>query len=233
MPHLPEDRLALVRKLYETSELTIAEIAILAEVSESAIYQRARREQWATTRRPGVNPRRVKRRPPLPPTPALAALAGQPEAGPPEVESSQTAPSLMAPEVPQAPGQDSASQDSARQDSGGRDSGGQDIDRAATARRLWRAIDRHLEGLEADEAPETEIRAAQNLSTLARTLETLVGLERGLVEEQQAARPGGPYPDEGPEDIDEFRYEIARRLENLVAEERAKENTVLSDGGFI
>ena len=198
MPHLPQDRLALVRKLYESSELTIAEIAILAEVSESAIYQRARREQWATTRRPGVTPRKVKLRPPLPPTPALAALSGTApaddgEASPPEAgQADSGATGLATP-------------------------GFADIDRAATAGRLWRAIDRHLAGLHEEGAPSGTIHAAQDLSALARTLQTLVDLERGLASEKGGqARPGRDVPDEGPKDIDEFRSEIVRRLEGLL-----------------
>jgi len=196
MPHLPEDRLALVRKLYESSELTIAEIAILAEVSESAIYQRARREQWATTRRPGVTPRKVKLRPPLPPTPALAALSGAAladdgEASPPEAgQADSGATGLATP-------------------------GFADIDRAATAGRLWRAIDRHLAGLHEAGAPSGTIRAAQDLSALARTLQTLVDLERGLAPES-GEKQQAPANDKGPEDIDEFRDEIARRLEGLL-----------------
>jgi hypothetical protein len=204
MPHLPEDRLALVRKLYESSELTIAEIAILAEVSESAIYQRARREQWATTRRPGVTPRRHKLRPPLPPTPALLALEGDGEPAktqgePPQAEPPRADPLQAEPAQPVAPAP----------------SGVEDIDRAATAGRLWRAIDRHLEGLHEDGAPSGTIRAAQDLSALARTLQTLVGLEQGLGNQGHGARQA-PADDEGPEDIDEFRNEIARRLECLL-----------------
>ena len=189
MPHLPEDRLALVRKLYEASELTIAEIAILADVSESAIYQRARREQWATARRPGVSPRRQKRRPPLAPTPALQALAGEAETGLPEGDPREAG-------APSPAGDD-------------------DIDRAATAGRLWRAIDRHLRDLHAQDAAADTIRAAQNLAALARTLQTLVDVERGL---QRDRGPLAPPLDEGPVDIDEFRNEIARRIENLCRE---------------
>ncbi len=206
MPHLPEDRLALVRKLYEASELTIAEIAILAEVSESAIYQRARREQWATTRRPGVTPRKVKLRPPLPPTPALLALEGNGEPAETQGEPRQADP----PEAGQA---DSGA-------TGLATPGFADIDRAATAGRLWRAIDRHLAGLHEAGAPSGTIRAAQDLSALARTLQTLVDLERGLTPERGGARQARDVslPD-GFDDIDAFRAAVTRRLESLIAED--------------
>ncbi len=203
MPHLPEDRLALVRRLYEASELTIAEIAVLAEVSESAIYQRARRETWATTRRPGVTPRRQKLRPPVPPTPALRALAG---------DQGTAASRTLTPSLSRSREREEPAAGAAPAALPGV-AGFQDVDRAETARRLWLAVNRHLAMLEAEDAPDGAIRAAQNLSTLARTLETLIDVERGLARDASARTQ--PL-DEGPEDIDEFRNEIARRLESLL-----------------
>lgn len=203
MSRLPEDRHTLVRKLYEESELTVAEIAILADVSESAIYQRARREQWQSARGPGVTPRRHKLRPPPPATPALQALAG-PQGG--AVEGPGSAACGMAGETARP--------------------GLPDVDRAETARRLWLAVDRHLDDLYRRGAPDSEIRAAQNFAALARTLETLVDVERGLrqdPEDHTGGRAGRKAPPvhEGPADIDEFRNEIAHRLEGLLAAHRA------------
>ena len=164
MPHLPDDRLTLVRRLYETSEMTIAEIAVLADVSESAIYQRARRERWTNWRRPGVTPRRAKPRPPLAPTPALLALGHGRDADcrdPGRIEDAETGEAGATPH-------DRAPLDR------------NPLDRAATARRLWLAVDRHLADLETYGGPEGMIRAAQNLATLARTLETGAYEMRGV-----------------------------------------------------
>lgn len=194
MPHLAPDKITLIRKLYEDSELTVAEIAILGEVSESAIYQRARRERWTSARQPGITPRKEKLRQPPPPTPALLALAG--ETGDGEILVPSGTPSG-------APGGVPASEDGAFAD----------VDRAETARRLWLAVNRHLADLHENGAPESMVRAAQNFAALARTLETLVDVERSLDAGRQAANR---YPDEGPEDIDEFRNEIARRLEAML-----------------
>lgn len=172
MPHLPDDRLTLVRRLYETSEMTIAEIAVLADVSESAIYQRARRERWTNWRRPGVTPRRAKPRPPLAPTPALLALGHGRDADcrdPGRIEDAETGEAGATPH-------DRAPLDR------------NPLDRAATARRLWLAVDRHLADLETYGGPEGMIRAAQNLATLARTLETLVDVERELAPEAAPRR---------------------------------------------
>lgn len=206
MPHLDNDRLALVRRLYETSELTIAEIAVLADVSESAIYQRARREEWANWRRPGVTPRRIKPRPPLAPTPALLALGHGRDADSRrhgrdaiEADGAETGEAGVAPPE-RAP-----------------------LDRAATARRLWLAVDRHLADLETYGGPEGMIRAAQNLATLARTLETLVDVERELAPQPRPhGRPaGGPYgePDLAHGgDMEEHRRRLAEKLEGLLKE---------------
>lgn len=214
MPHLAEDRLALVRRLYENSELTIGEIAVLADVSESAIYQRARREEWANWRRPGVTPRRIKTRPPLAPTPALLALChgrsrdddfrdpgriGDWETGAGEAASLDRPPL-------DRPALDGAS-----------------LDRAGTARRLWLAVDRHLADLETYGGPEGMIRAAQNLATLARTLETLVDVERELAP-APASSTAGRVPGIGSDiSYEEFRLEIARRLEAYVEEDELRE----------
>lgn len=229
MPHLGDDRLALVRRLYETSELTIAEIAVLADVSESAIYQRARREEWANWRRPGVTPRRAKPRPPLAPTPALLALG----------HGRDTDGRHHANAHGRGHGRDDDFRDPGR--IGDRETGageaasldrppldrpaldGASPDRAATARRLWLAVDRHLADLETYGGPEGMIRAAQNLATLARTLETLVDVERELAPQPRPhGRPaGGPYgePDLAHGgDMEEHRRRLAEKLEGLLKE---------------
>lgn len=160
-----QDRWDMVRRLYEETRFTVAEIALFANVSRAALYKRAKREGWTSTRRPGQ-----WRKPPLPPSAALAALAGDPRAT-------------------------------------GRAEGG------AITRRLWAALDRHLDDIETLEADHGAARAAQNLATLTRTLETLIDVERGMTAQAQAA------PDEGPMDLDEFRDQIAKRLEALLAED--------------
>lgn len=206
MPHLGDDRLALVRRLYETSELTIAEIAVLADVSESAIYQRARREEWANWRRPGVTPRRAKPRPPLAPTPALLALGDGRDTDGRDADGIEAAETGEAGAALDRPPLDRPA-----------------LDRAATARRLWLAVDRHLADLETYGGPEGMIRAAQNLATLARTLETLVDVERELAPQPRPhGRPaGGPYgePDLAHGgDMEEHRRRLAEKLEGLLKE---------------
>ncbi len=187
MARLGAERWALVKRLYENSELTVAEIAVFADVAESSIYQHIRRNGWTSGRRPGVSPRKTKERH-VPATGALLALEGAGEGA-----------------GERAPG--------AQREAGapGTAAGADGLDRAGTARRLWHALDRHLEELIAHGAPEGQIRTAQNLATLARTLQSLVGVERELAAEREREAA-----DEGPDDIDEFRNEISRRLEGLL-----------------
>ena len=95
--------------------------------------------------------------------------------------------------------------------------------RAAVVRGLWRAaaakvdeIERRLQG--DTQSPDEGERDARTLAVLARTLRDLDALEE--------ARPGGgleaeQHDDPVPTDIDEFRHELARRLNALVDQRTA------------
>jgi len=70
-------------------------------------------------------------------------------------------------------------------------------------------------------APETvahRTRGAQALMTTVRTVEKLMEMEADAAKAAPAAQV-----DEGPEDIDEFRNEIARRLEAMLASPPTRE----------
>lgn len=83
------------------------------------------------------------------------------------------------------------------------------IDRATLVARLFRAVERQIAEVERrfDGAapPSLEEKDARTLGALARTLELLIGLEK------QAGRDA----DEPEPDIDEFRLDLAHRLESL------------------
>ena len=83
------------------------------------------------------------------------------------------------------------------------------LDRRVLVGRLFRAVERQIAEIErrfdAARPPNPEEKDARTLAALARTLELLIGLEK------QAGRDDAePEPD-----LDEFRLDLARRLESL------------------
>ena len=98
--------------------------------------------------------------------------------------------------------------------------------RAAVAVRILEAVEteldavqRVLEVLEPGDKGETE-RTARTLASIARTLREAAALNQP----EQPAAHDDPDDDPVPGDIDEFRRELARRLQGLVDLERARES---------
>ena len=93
--------------------------------------------------------------------------------------------------------------------------------RVSLANRLWRTAERQARDIEERLArpsappPERE-RDVRMLSVLVRTLRDLAGFDAGVA---------APEPDDDPvpDNIDEFRFELARRINAFVAEKRAQE----------
>jgi len=83
------------------------------------------------------------------------------------------------------------------------------LDRRVLVGRLFRAVERQIAEVErrfdGSAPPSLDEKDARTLAALARTLELLIGLEK------QAGRDD----DEPEPDIDEFRLDLARRLESL------------------
>lgn len=83
------------------------------------------------------------------------------------------------------------------------------LDRSTLVARLFRAVERQIAEVErrfeGSAPPSLEEKDARTLGALARTLELLIGLEKQAGRE--TAEPEG--------DIDEFRLDLARRLESL------------------
>ena len=88
-----------------------------------------------------------------------------------------------------------------------------------TIERLYRAVRDELATVEAmraqrgklPERPVDAVRTAQTLSSLAETLQKLQRLRCAL------SPSGSAGDDDMPEDIDAFRFELARRIEAFVA----------------
>lgn len=86
---------------------------------------------------------------------------------------------------------------------------GEPLDRRTLVGRLFRAAERQIAEIErrfdhVQGSPPDE-KDARTLAALARTLELLIGLERGVHRDT----------DEPETDLHEFRLDLARRLENL------------------
>ncbi|HEY4773997.1 MAG TPA: transposase [Xanthobacteraceae bacterium] len=90
--------------------------------------------------------------------------------------------------------------------------------RLALVRRMWRTADAQVREIEtrilcAAQAPEERERDARVLALLVKTLRELTALDQR--ERADTATDATP-DDDGPRDMDEFRRELARRMEAFV-----------------
>jgi hypothetical protein len=92
------------------------------------------------------------------------------------------------------------------------------LDRSALAARIQRSIERELDAIERvldllqpQNGNEAE-RAARTLAALARTLREVATLD------SDPAAEADPDDDAGPRDMDEFRRDLARQIESIIAE---------------
>ncbi len=90
--------------------------------------------------------------------------------------------------------------------------------RRALLNGLWLAATRHVGELRAQGDGKDVARGVQELMTMVRAVEKLIEMEDGPT----AGGAGTAQTrDEGPEDIDEFRAAITRRLEGLLGKRPA------------
>jgi hypothetical protein len=96
---------------------------------------------------------------------------------------------------------------------------------AAVVRRLWRTAEAQMFEIEQrlisdrQQADEQE-RDARTLALLAKTVRDLTGLDQARLQGAQTAAVAAD-DDAGPEDIDEFRRELVRRMDEIVAQREA------------
>ena len=203
-PEPTSEAWAQIRYDYEHTERPIEDICAEHGVSSGTLRDRMRR--WGWTRRRVPIPREGP-----PPAPRIDTAAPSPA---PQVETA--APCLAA--GPQA--------------AAGEDAGAPgEPDDSAIVPRLQSAVARVLPAIEASVArlgaepthPREMERAARVLAALTRTLREL----NKLLSERQADAAGSPAADDDmPEDLDAFRFELARRIDAFVASRTGE-----TDGG--
>ena len=198
MPEPTSEDWAQIRYEYEHTERPVEEICAERGFSSGTLRDRVRR--WGWTRRrapiPAAGP------PPMPPPEPLPSLlpmcTASPDAG---ALAAPVAAAVRASEDAGAPSSDDA---------------------ASIVPRLQGAVARVLPAIEAvvgklgaQPADSREMeRAARALGSLTRTLREL----NTLLCQGGALAGGAPLKDHGmPEDIDAFRFELARRIEAFVA----------------
>ena len=92
-------------------------------------------------------------------------------------------------------------------------------DRTALVGRLWRAAEAQVCDIEVrlkrhQQQPAERERDARSLAVLVKTLRELSALDET---KEGAAKADTDHDDAGPRDIDEFRRELARRIDAIVA----------------
>jgi transposase-like protein len=229
-PDLTTEAWAQIRRDYEHSDKPIDDICAEHGISPNTLRDRRRRWGWAQ-RRPPIS---AEGPPPLP-APARAFDVAAPSlaeaietATPPlpsahapgPAESSASDESSLHPAAPPSPGGDSA--DAPTLAPAPPDDGAIVARLQGAVARVLPAIETIVTRLAAGPTPPRELeRAARALSSLTRTLREL----NGLLDHHQA-HATAIDDDPIPEDIDEFRRELARRMRAFVDARQAK-----SDGG--
>jgi hypothetical protein len=92
--------------------------------------------------------------------------------------------------------------------------------RASLVDRLWRAADRQVREIEKrlrlDTPPDERERDARVLATTVKTLRELRALDAAQAEQEPS-----PQDDNGPDNLDDFRRELARKMDAVIASRAA------------
>lgn len=201
---IPPELLADLRRDYEQTDIPVDDLAARAGMSKQSFYNWVRTYKWM--KRVHVVGRRA--------APRHEGLEFWGEkavrdaaAGPPLVEVARVEVQEVATETPEPAAATSAvvvPPGPAHK-----------IDLAA---RIQRSVERELDGVERvlgllkpQDGNEAE-RAARTLASLARTLREIVSLD-----DKPSAEPEDD-DDAGPRDMDEFRRDLARRIDAIIAE---------------
>jgi hypothetical protein len=191
------EALAHARYRYEHTEASLADIAVDLRVAKGTIRNLARSNGWA---------RYVRHPRGLLPAVQLNAEARELEA------------QAFGPLVPVTPFSENA--DTVQQGEGTSRNGASTVmpQLTDTVARLYRAVMDELAAVETLRAQlKREPKSPQDAERTARTLSSLTETLQKLQRLQCAVPQSGPHDDNIPADIDEFRTELARRIEAFVA----------------
>lgn len=192
--------LAKARYLYEHTITPVDDIAAMLGMSKTPFYKRVQEGGWA--------PRRVRSA-----TGEFARIL---------VDGLLAAPDLHPPAAP-APGGDAAATAQAGPPSGG-DSAAEPVDRVTLAARLLKVVERHIAAVErlqdvAEPTRPVEVeRSARTLAVMGRAIREI----HILLKPPQDDSADDSDDDTVPIDADEFRRELAQKLESLLDAERRR-----------
>jgi hypothetical protein len=194
--------LAYARRRYEKTDASLADIAIDLRVARGTVRNLAKSQRWIRYIRPARN---------LPPGVQLMVQASKVEA-----QASGVAVARSPALIDLAKARDEAVQPKSKLPN--INPGATMAQVSDTIARLYRAVLKELASVEnlraqlrrEPQSPQDAERTARTLSSLTETLQKLQRL-------QCAIPQPGPHDDDIPANIDEFRTELARRIEAFVA----------------
>jgi len=198
------ETLDYARHRYEQTDASLADIAVDLRIHLSTVRKLAKREGWSRYVRP---PRKL---------PAAVRLALQ--ASELEAQASGAAVTTIRPSSDTEKSLGDGIQPQADEKSGTVGARTAMSGLADTVARLYRAVLDELAAVETLRAQlKREPQSRHGAEHTARTLSSLTETLQKLQRLQCAVSPTGSYDDDMPADIDEFRRELARRIEAFVA----------------
>jgi hypothetical protein len=181
--HIPPERLAEARRLYEQTLAPVDNIAAMLGISKAPFYRIRREQCWRQRRASAATFEFVR---------ALSADSVAAITGEPRAESTPAEPATAA-------------------------------QRATLAQRIQRVVEREIDAVErvlnvitpADQGEAD--RSARTLANISRTLREIAALN-----EPEKVTPPDANDDPIPDDIDEYRDALARRIRGFFEARRAR-----------
>jgi hypothetical protein len=226
--HIPPALLPVLKHDYEKTLIPVPDLAARAGMCTQTFYTWVHALGWKL-RVPNAGGGGQKRRGVLPPWVQQALREAAASAESPPIAAAPTPDPLTLPSPPAEPASSAGALEDVAPDTAGGGVEPRRVDRMTAAARLslaervQRTVERELEAVECVLAclrpsNEGEVeRTARTLASLARTLRDIIAFD-----DPPAVEPDDD-DDAGPRDMDEFRRDLARRMDAIVA---AREGSV-------